>query len=635
MNARRRATLSAVAEAFVPADARVERIVPLAIEAIESLSPQRSAELLLFLDLLTAPMLLPLRVRATILRGLADSPIAKLRSGFAALKRLVLFLAYAEGEPGDENPTWPRIGYPGPRHDRGAATQAPLTLSLARDGETVAADVVVIGSGAGGGVAAAVFARAGKRVVVLEAGTAWNAQTFTQRERSIADLYLDRGLASSDDVGLVVLAGETLGGGTTINWSTSFRLAERVAAEWERESGIAGLAQELVAHYDALERELQLEPCERHNANNAVLVDGCRALGLHVTAMPRNAPPDCGEGCGYCGMGCAYGKKRSTPAVFLPDVLANGGSIYANARAERILLSGARARGVEVRQTVAPGDERQFVVEADVVVCAGGSLRTPGILARSGIAHPLLGKRLFVHPVFGIAATFERPIEAWHGPIQSAYSDAFDALAGNYGVKLEVAPVHPAFGAMVFPWQSAGQHARAVEEMRFQALLIALTRDRDPGSIDLDAEAAIHYALSPFDAENLLAGLAGAIEVAFAAGAQRVSTLHNVPLVFERAEWNDETKRGLVARLRHAGLAANRQPLFSAHQMGTAPFGADPESSVVDPLGRIWGYENLLVADASLFPQASGVNPMLTIMALARRIASLHAPATAPALAEA
>jgi choline dehydrogenase-like flavoprotein len=592
------------------------------LESIARLSPKRRAEVEMLLDLLSAPMRLPLPARSRLLAAMAGSPVAQLRSGFATLKRLSLFTAYSDGATSGENRTWKRIGYPGPRDDRSKLQTLP-SLAWARGDETIDADVVVIGSGAGGGVAAATFARNGRRVVVLEAGGAYGAADFTQRETSIPNLYLDGGLASSHDVGLSILAGAALGGGTTVNWSTSFRLPPRIAAEWEAESGIEGLGAQLAPHYDSLEADLNVQPCFRHNPNNAVLIEGCRALGLHAAEMPRNAPPDCGDGCGYCGMGCAYDKKESTLKRFLPEVVTSGGAIFASARAERILFEGARATGVAAVQSDANGTERRFTVRANTVVCAAGALRTPGLLARSGVAHALLGKRLFVHPVFSIAAIFERPIVPWEGPIQTAYSDAFNYRSGNYGSKLEVAPIHPGFAAATLPWTSAANHARSMDELNRSAILIALTRDRDPGSIDLDDEAAIRYALAPFDAENALAGLAGAVDVAFAAGAQKVRTLHVAPLELHAKDWNAAARSALAARLRAIGVAPNRQPLFSAHQMGTAAMGSDRARSVVDARGRVWGYENLFVADASLFPQSSGVNPMLTIMALARRVATL------------
>jgi choline dehydrogenase-like flavoprotein len=623
MKAARRRTLRNVVATFAPPGARVERVTGLAALAIDGLTPRRQSELNQLLDILALPMRANDATRAGVLKLFSDSPVPKLRTAFATLKRLTLYLCYAESEPGSPNPLWARIGYPGPRDDR-ATSDTALPLTYGREGEIVHADVVVIGSGAGGGVAASAFARAGKRVIVLEAGGAFDARTFTQSELAMSDLYLDGGLTSTEDVGIAILAGATLGGGTTVNWCTSFRLPDRIAAEWEAESGIASLGAELQPHFDALERELQLAPAEHHNPNNQAILDGARALGVHGAAMPRNAPPDCGDGCGYCGYGCAYAKKRSTPRQFLPDVIASGGAVYAGARAERILLSGSRARGVRVRQTVAPGDVRAFDVAADVIVVAAGTLRTPGLLASSGIRHPLLGKRLFLHPVAGLFPEYGHPIEAWHGPMQSAYSDAYNYRSGNYGPKIEVAPTHPGLAALAVPWIDRQRHARSLLRSRNGGTFIAVTRDRDPGAIDLDDEGYIRYRVSPFDGENLLHGILGMVELAFAGGATRITTLHNWPIVIERTAWNAARREELVAELQRIGTAPNRQIFFSAHQMGTAAMGSDPNASVVDPAGCVWGYENLLVADASVFPQSSGVNPMLTIMALAARTAAQH-----------
>ena len=625
MNARRQETLRAVVETFVPAEARIDRVTGLAAMAIDALTPGRTDEMNQLLDLLMLPMKAHEATRAGALKIFADSPVTKLRTGFAALKRLALFLAYAESEPGNENPLWKYADYPGPRGDFAGVSDPALPLETGRAGERIEADVVVIGSGAGGGVAAAAFARAGKRVVVLEAGQALDAQSFTQRELSMKDLYLDAGQTSSTDLGVCILAGGTLGGGTTVNWCTSFRLPDRIADEWDQESGLSSLGSELAPHYAYLERELGLAPVAKHNRNNQVILDGATALGVQCGAMPRNASTDCGDGCGYCGFGCSYGKKRSTSRAYLPEVAKNGGAIYANAKALKIDLQGSRARGVQVEQTNADGTEvRRFEVVADLVVVSGGSLRTPGILARSGIRHHNLGRRLFLHPVSALFPEFPHEIRAWEGPMQSAYSDAYNYRTGNYGPKIEVAPTHGGISAMALPWTGRSAHFEKMKRAKYGATLIAVTRDRDPGFIELDDEAQIHYTVSPHEGENLLAGIAGMADIAFAAGAVRLSTLHNKPITIERKDWTASRRAKFVEQLRGIGYAACRQIFFSAHQMGTANLGANPEHSVVDPSGRVWGYENLIVADASLFPQASGVNPMLTIMAMAKRVVEMH-----------
>ena len=622
MNARRRTTLRNAVATFVPADARIERVTELAGRAIDGLTSGRRAELHRLLDVLWLPMKAGDASRAALLNAFARAPVTQLRAGFAALKRLSLFLAYAESEPGSENPTWKRLGYPGPRHDANASA-APLPFATARSEERVRADVVVIGSGAGGGVIASAFARAGKRVVVLEAGGAYDTHSFTQREIMTSALYLDGGLTSSKDLGVVILAGAVVGGGTTVNWCTSLRLPERIAQEWTAQSGVAGLGAELAPHYAAIEERLEVQPTINHNANNRVILDGAQALGVHADVSPRNASAECAEGCGYCGFGCAYGKKHSTVWGFLPDIAVNGGAIYANAAALRIEIHGGRARSVAVRQMVAPDDMRSFEVEADLVAVCAGALRTPGILARSGIESPVLGKRLFLHPVAAAIAEFDRPIEAWVGPMQSAYSDAFNYRSGNYGAKVEVAPAHPGIAALALPWENRARHAEFMSRFRNVATLFALTRDRDPGSIDLDDEASIRYRVSAHDGENVLAGLVGLFDLGFAAGALRMLTLHAKPIEVERSEWTSAYREAFAERLRKIGVAPNRQVVFSAHQMGSAAMGSDPQRSVVDPAGRVWGYENVLVGDASVFPQSSGVNPMLTIMAMASRIAAI------------
>jgi choline dehydrogenase-like flavoprotein len=223
--------------------------------------------------------------------------------------------------------------------------------------------------------------------------------------------------------------------------------------------------------------------------------------------------------------------------------------------------------------------------------------------------------------VFG---EYPEPIDAHLGPMQSAYSDAFAYRSGTYGAKIEAAPTHPGLAALVMPWESRAKHASLMDSALNGCAMIAVTRDRDPGAIGLDDEAQIRYDVSPFDGENLLAGIARIADLAFAGGATQIATLHNAPIRIVRDAWNAKRRATFAEELAVRGFASNRQPFFSAHQMGTACMGSDPERSVVDPDGRVWGYENLLVADASLFPQASGVNPMLTIMAMARRVAARH-----------
>lgn len=600
----------AIFATFAPERADAPGGVALMLRALDALPAHRRARLQPLLALLDAAGFArwPLGRREALLRACADAPVPALRSGFQALKRLALFAAYGALDDGGGNPLWPALGYAGPRSDRPPEAPAPSVQHGARG--VLRADAVVVGSGAGGGVAAALLAQAGLDVIVLEAGPAADAAAHAQSEaRAMAELYLDAGLAASDDLGVAILAGACVGGGTAVNWSTSLRLTEPVAAQWAAASGVDALSAELDASYDAVAARLGLQTAAIHNRNNRAILDGCAALGWAATPIPRNASC-CGDACGYCGFGCAYGEKRGTATTYLRDAAAAGARIIAGVRVDRVRIEGGRAAGVE-----ADG----LRVDAPLVVVAAGALRTPGILARSGVRSAHLGRHLHLHPTSAVAATFDAPVESWHGPMQSVLCDRFAALDDAYGATVETAPAHPGLMALALPWRSRAQHEDEMARARHSATLIALTRDRGSGTVSLDGRDDVRYALAPDDAAHLLAGLAGAAEIAFAAGATRVTTLHARPVVLERANASRSGRERFEQALRARGAAPNRLALFSAHQMGTARMHRDPDAGVVDERGALHGVEGVLVADASVFPLASGVNPMLTIMALADR----------------
>jgi choline dehydrogenase-like flavoprotein len=479
------------------------------------------------------------------------------------------------------------------------------------------------------------------RVVVLEAGPPFGAVAARQREaEAFAELYLDSGLAATDDLAVSILAGACVGGGTTVNWSTSLRLPPPLAASWGATLGRPEFASELADAYDAVESRLGVTVASVHNRNNGVIVDGCAALGWTTRPIPRNA--DCsGDRCGYCGFGCAYGNKRSTPLTYLRDALDACAAVYANTRVVRIRTardaSGSTAvTGVDAVTT----DSRPIAVDAPLVVVAAGALRTPGILARSGVESPHLGKHLHLHPTSALSAQFDEPIEAWHGTMQSTLCDRFSDTEAGFGATIEVAPAHPGLMALGLPWTGREAHAETMNSARYRASLIALTRDRGEGSVGLDERADVRYRIADDDARHLADGLSGAAQIAFAAGARSVSTLHADMLTLSA---EDATQAGLDAfaatLLERARTRAPIQ-LFSAHQMGTARMGATAVDGAIDPDARVYGVEGLLVTDASAFPTASGVNPMLTIMALAhratsaliaRRAASSSSPSASPA----
>lgn len=622
-----KATLASLYGTFVPTAAPEAGIGAMA-EALERLPEHKRAELQRFFSLLRSPALsfalvgklkafdaLAADHRERLLLKLANHPVAHFRTAYQAMKRLSLFIAYSYSG-GMPNALWEPIGYPGPRADLPAHT-IELPLMTAPQLHT-SYEVIVIGSGAGGGVAAGVCASSGMSVLVLESGPPVREFARLQREfDAFANLYLDAGLTSSDDLGVAILAGSCIGGGTSVNWSTSLQLHANVAREWGEAAGGIDFDDSLTQHYRAVSERLGLAPSFDHNQNNSVLKRGAEALDWRGYAHPRNAVGCAGE-CGYCGFGCAYNRKNSTSRTYLQDAVQAGAHVVAHATVEQVHLdSGGRAHGVNVL-FVHNGEFMRRTIAAKRIIVAAGALRTPGILGASGILNQHLGAHLHLHPTTAVLAEFAEDIDPWTGPIQSYLIDEFGDVDNGYGCKLEAVPAHPGLAALAVPWTGATQHAEHLRTMRKHAALIALVRDRGEGNVSANGPSKIAYRVSAYDARHLRLGMQKLAQAALAAGALRVQTLHNTPLSVENAEALPAFERAT----KRASSAPNRLGVFSAHQMGTARMHRDPQKGVVDADGRVHRHSNLYVTDSSVFPLASGVNPMLTIMALAHRAAT-------------
>jgi len=546
--------------------------------------------------------------RERYLRSWGDSALPLRRAAFQAAKRLSLFIAYARSD-GGANPLWEGTGYAPPALD--APAEPAVAARLVRDGEVVAADAVVVGSGAGGGVAAAVLAAAGKHVVVLEQGSLATEESFDAREDRGARLFWDRQLLASEDLGLSVFAGRTVGGGTVVNWNTSLRLPDDVREEWSR-AGLDGMTDDLDDHYDAVESRLDVGTDEsERNGQNEALAQGLDALGIPWRVIPRNVA-GCGD-CGHCGYGCRRGAKRSTMRTYLVDAIAGGAELVADCRADRVTVDAGAASAIAA--TCADG--ARITVRAPLIVLAGGAIGTPALLLRSRLGGAEVGRSLHLHPVPAVPAIYERPIRIWSGVPQSVVSDAFARVEGGFGFRFEVPSALPGVLAAALPWRSAALHRSLMEELANLAVIIPIVRDRETGRVVIDrsGEAVVRYRLRGLTARLCARAIVEAACLHLAAGAREAFTLHTDPLRVRQGDDLDAFARAVERR----GVAPNRVGLFSAHQMSTARMGADPRRSVADPDGWVRGVRGLAVADASAVPSASGVNPMLTVMALARR----------------
>lgn len=602
-------------------------------------SSEVQADIRLFLTLFTAPpiglllarsarpfMALTQAKREQYLLALANSPVGPFRQGYQGLKRLAGLIYFSAVDSQGSNPNWAVLDYDAPAPPASVSrTIDPLVIS--KD-ITLEADVVVIGSGAGGGVVAGELARAGKRVIVLEKGGYNYEGNFTWQEaQAMPELFLKRGALSTKDLGIIMLAGSTLGGGTTVNWMTSLRTPDNVLAEWEQRSGLKECftSSQLQQSFAAVEQRISVNTEQsQHNRQNQLLFDGAAALGYHAGAVPRNVV-GCEQRCGSCNMGCRYGCSQSTMKTYLQDAYDHGARIIVRCSADRVLLENGRAVGVKASvNDVQTGKTHSVTVRADVVVVAAGALYSPLILKSSGVENPHIGHHLHLHPTAISVGVYPEKVYAWRGVLQSAYSGQFMRLDENYGYALEVAPTHPGLFGLATPWYSARNYRDEMTTAAHLASVIVLTRDKGEGTVSADSagEPIVNYVVSGYDRKHLLHGLRQGTRIHLAAGAERVISLQNKPTDLRRSmqeEVQRQRLREFDRLIERRGLGSNRIVMFSAHQMGTCRMGADPKASVTDEHQQVHGVKGLFVCDSSVFPTSCGVNPMLSIMALAHK----------------
>ena len=635
--AERGRTLAALCDAFVPAAGDlpsasalgVDRVLRSEVAALGR--PALVAELDQLLDTIESPVLnLALSGRAVrftalsqaqreeYLKRWAASPLALKRRAFQVMKRLVLLYTYGQ----EGSPYAALTGYGRPPLDD-PAEPAALRARRGVAGETVEADVCVIGSGAGGSVVAAELAAAGKRVVVLERAALRTEADFDGRELAgYASLFVDRGIAATSDRAIALLAGSAVGGGTIVNWNTSLRITAHVRQDWH-EAGVDDLDE----HYDAVSERIHVNIDESvRNGPNAVLERGLRALGLSSATIARNVSGCITEGsdlpaCGSCTLGCRRGAKCSTMRTYLADACARGAEILHGTDARRVETQSGRVSGV-----VARVDGGELRVRAPIVALAGGALLSPALLLRSGIASAQAGRHLHVHPVSVTSGVYEEDLGGvWSGVPQSVLGDAFADEDHGYGFRIEIPQGYPGILAASFPWWGSDAHRARSADARYIAPFIAIVRDETEGRVRVDraGEPIVDYSCGFRDRRRLTLGMSECARIHAAAGARRVFTLHTPPLENEGGPIEP-----FVAEIERRGVATNRVALFSAHQMSSCRIGQGPATSVADPDGQVHGVRGLYVTDASAFPNASGVNPMLTVMALARRTASRIAAAS-------
>ncbi|KPI37089.1 Long-chain-alcohol oxidase FAO2 [Cyphellophora attinorum] len=593
----------------------------------------------------------PIAERTTIIRKWSQSYIPtlrKLHNTFSGLSRQWYI---------HESKSFPKvIGYKGHYadverrptyafkfHDF-TASDSPTTLET---------DVVVIGSGPGSGAVTNRLAAAGMKCIVIDKGYHWNSDHFPMKHSDAQEhLYENYGAVVSDDGGLATAAASTFGGGGTVNWSATLQPPAFVRKQWQDEEGLnfaVGQAYQESLDYvcdkmgAARANDHEALAKIKHNYANELLLEGARKVGLEVKVVPQNTGGRVHD-CGHCHLGCPSCTKQGPANLWFPEAAEKGAEFIVGFWAEKILFAddGKTAVGVKGQWTSQDREvTKEVTIKAKRVIVASGTFQSPLLLKRSGLTNPWIGKNFHVHPVWYIFATMPDRIDPWKGGglLTSVVTGLRHGTGDYHGPVIEICMGMPtqtglplAVSSKATGEAAAAQYKVDLAKLGHTVGLFSMVRDKDSGEIYADKHnprmAHMKYTTSQRDKEQIVVGQVEAARIAYAMGAREISVEHPDVDAFVRSstatqEINDEAFELWLNDVKTKGLTANSEPIMmhSAHQFGTCKMSANKDRGVVDGQGRVWGYNNLWVADSSVLPTATGVNPMVSTMGTADWIA--------------
>ncbi|MDN6320497.1 MAG: GMC family oxidoreductase [Marinobacter sp.] len=495
------------------------------------------------------------------------------------------------------------------------------------ENHTAHADVVIVGTGAGGGTTAEILAKSGLSVILVEEGRLYYQKDFKMDElTSYANLYQEGMSRTTKDGAISILQGRCVGGSTTVNWTSSFRTPDATLNYWSKQFGLDALTPDAMAPwFEGRETRHSMSPWDMDpNLNNDVLRRGCEKLGLSWQIIPRNV-----KGCwnlGYCGVGCPTNAKQGALMTTIPGALDHDARMYHGLRAERLVMKQGQIDALQATAMASDGitpTSIKVTLKAKHFVVAASAIGSPGLLLRSKLPDPYerVGKRSFIHPVNASVAQMPKLVDPFYGAPQSIYSDEFNfsnGVDGDAGYKLEVPPLHPAMSAGVVPGHGDAQ-AQNLAGLPWMQSVIALIRDGfhkdSPGgtvSLRDDGSPVLDYPVTDYLWDGLRRAFYTMAEIQFAAGADRVRLMHLDSGWY--SNWTDAK-----AAIAGFSMEPHRVRLFTAHQMGGCAMGSNPKESVVNGFGEHHQVSNLSVHDASVFPTSIGANPQLSVYALAAR----------------
>ena len=600
--------------------------------------------------------------QTALLQSLKCSHFQEKRKIFNGLKRLICGLAYSfvpEAETYSGNPFWPAIGYPGPPHrnmsteqDEERMKQGTKTDFRAMNGvmlniqgsEQLVFDVVVVGSGCGGSVAAAILSEAGYSVVVLEKGPYLSPSEISNLESDALDcMYESHGLLTTSDGNIMILAGATLGGGSTINWCCSLDLPEHVRQEWIIKHGLTQFGSCFDEHMTSIKERIGCSDKTgvEHNKLNQCLIDSCNTLKYKWDIAGQNLRNGSDDATGFVCFGDRYGNKNDGLATYLKDAISHGTKIIENCFVEKVLMepTGSSGRGQRATGVIANVGTHRIQIKAKrCVIVAAGSLNTPCILLRSGLKNNHIGRHLHLHPVTVATGLFDKDvdIDCYLKAPMTAICNEFEMGPHNdgYGSKIECPSAHTGLLAAGLSYTSPENYKQKMLRLRHALIFIVLQRDSSEGRVRLNADGAgprIDYVLNVADKESMLQSVKGAVKLLTTSGANLIVTSHchdpslRLPENLLRTKESIESNPQIASYLDSIttrGMKEHEVGVFAAHQMGSCRMSTSPSRGVVDESGEVWECSSLYLVDTSVFPTASGANPMLTVLSTSHMLST-------------
>ncbi|KAK4511725.1 GTPase activating protein [Mucor velutinosus] len=614
-----------------------------------NVAPDKRADLVRVLDILaTRPGSLLLtgywkpmpelsrQQREDIMLKWKNSSLPSLRNLFKVLSNLCLYNAYSR----THSPLIDSIGHNAangdaffenhPDYDPVEHERIPMMQTEEATRGKLEFDVVVVGSGAGGGVAAAELAKAGYSVLVIEKGKYYHQSEMAHEEETCYTNMYDGGTSTTSTSGSIqCLSGATLGGGTALNYLVSLKPQHFVREEWAKQGLSYFASPQFSRDLDKVfgrigaSQENMLE-----TKTNSKFEKGCHELGYHIEKVFVNTGGRAHH-CSRCMMGCKSGIKNSTANTWLLDALHHGARFLDRTFVTRVVTNnrGTKAIGVECQIHDA---QQPVFIKAKKVIVACGALRTPGLLKSSGLSNSNIGKHLRLQPIMFGFGFFDEAMRQMDGPLISRVCNASDDCHGDhYGAKIEEGLMLPGGLASKIPWYGAAKHKELMLRHKSVASFVNVVRDKDSvGVVTFDPSSpnpVYEYALSKHDAKSLTVCIQRNMRILAAAGARELYTSQaNV----EGFAFNDDEESSAdnprfnqwLDRVSKAGISAVSTPLVSVHQLGSCRMGTSPKLSVVQPTGETWECKHIYIADGSVFPTAVGVNPMVTIEAIALHV---------------